>query len=1630
MSSDTPNTGGKQVFNSIKVARTPRERRLGRLVFGYTGWFLALFVFLSYLGSAELRETGDGTLLWLVVYVAYILALEILSRRLSAAYDTRLFRMLRIELGILFSSALVFLTVGSQIPFWVVYLWPIFAAAAYFGSRRLSLAVYCEAAILYLVSAIAAPGGLSQVDLPPILANISIMLVLSALFHLLVESIRSHQAAEIEIERFEKLQGIQDDIDTAIDMQAVLDRILRGAVELVDARDGSLMLVEQDELHFRSRHGDSSAEKLERTFKRGEGIAGRVFATRRPHVCSDTARDEHFIPITGGMPIRSLVSVPIVSHGSVLGVINVDSQEVGHFSATDAQVLVTLATQTAAAIERAELWDSLRQIGEQALDAVEPIYQRVVDSVHRLTMAPVATWQLSEKNRGQATIRAHRGLRPEYADTRVLDLDASVTGRAIRDAVCIEVEDIQQDPEVSFQTKEEAKAEGWRSLLVVPLLAGPKQAVGTISVYSLVKKRFAPWETDRLRTFASQAAVSIKNAERLHTTRRLGQIGQSLATLQRSPEVLQETLERIASAAVEELGADIVDLYQYESDNKTFVLPPLMTGNRLFPDLVPQEILSDDVVFKIAQSGEPIYAPDARSDTTLTGDWQEPRGHRPEERFVVREKIVSSAAVPIKIGQELLGVLFVSYRQGRDFDTDSSLREKIEAFVNFAGVAIRNARLLQQERTLRQQADTLREVSSAISAELELTETATKILTELKRVVPYKKASMQLIKGNSRSLVAFQGRGEPNTEWLLRPLSEDSLISEVVTSQRPVILPHPSEYRGWEVLPETADVRSWVGLPLVYGQDTIGVLTMDHDQPGFYSDALESQLVPFSYQAAVAVANANLVQELSLLQKVGAKVSATLDLEELLSLLVEGAIDLTDMRSGVVHVFDEKGEKISQSFGYPKSFTHPAPRIFEDGYTRCIVDGGQQIVVTDVQENTKANPEVAERGVRSFVGTPLKLQDERIIGVLYLNDHSVRKFTRRELSLLRTLADQAAIAIEHATLVERLKKERQERIEAIREIGFGVTTGVGKPQVLHDLLNRTLGLMKEASLGEIWLLDDSGNRLRVEAAQGSVVTAINELRVGDGTVGRVALTGEPHLIKAVDSDPYFVRRLSGTQSELAVPLLRGDRLVGVLNVEHPQPDAFSADDIPLLAAIGSQVVIALDNAGLYQHLHENLERRIKELEVLTRLGRTISSLGIDQVLDLVYETTTEIIDLQNAQVQIAFYDARKERVTFPLAIEQDEGKTIDVVRWGKRETVFRQQDESELVPELQPRQQRQPPGLTEYVIYTKQPLLIEDDFEKRARDLRIQFWPTFGRLKRTTQSWLGVPMQVGERTVGVISVQSLRPKHAFDVRQQDLLETIASQAATTIENARLYNEARGEAIATKQLATLGTAIAALQHRINNSFNIIVPNVTRLRSRVNMNDETVVKILDIIERNARYTSSVITRIQNPLAEVQSQEVDINAVLNEVATDARERWGGSSSTIPIRETLVLDDSVPRIQVPIGQISEVFSNLVDNAYRAMKYGGKLEISSVFIRFCIEVRVQDTGPGIPTRIRERLFEKPVPSKNPEEGSGLGLWLSSLILQSIGGDVIIEKTDNSGTTVLVRIPTQEDNVQRGRSVK
>lgn len=624
----------------------------------------------------------------------------------------------------------------------------------------------------------------------------------------------------------------------------------------------------------------------------------------------------------------------------------------------------------------------------------------------------------------------------------------------------------------------------------------------------------------------------------------------------------------------------------------------------------------------------------------------------------------------------------------------------------------------------------------------------------------------------------------------------------------------------------------------------------------------------------------------------------------------------------------------------------------------------------------------------SWLGVPMAVRGEKI-GALVVEDKvQPGAFGQRGKNWLSTVARQTAVAIDNVRLDEQ-KNRKIADLSAVNEIGEELTSGIRlEEQEILDLIHQQARQLMDTSNMYIALYDEdtdtvSFDLMLVDGEPEEVAPRTG----GQGRTEWIIHNREPILIKTEAESRGWYEEQGRTDyidepfaSWIGVPMKTREKVLGVIAAYHKTDEyVYDENDQQILSSMASQAAIALENARLYDdlgHRNQQLEEQKQQLATLQDIGVKITSrLEPKEVLSLIAKSANDLLPADFSSLFV--YDP-----------QDDEFKDG-----------IRRKGEKEVIPSIPSGE-----GAAGRIAKSQQTQFVED----------TKAYPDFTPVvfeDKEMRAFAGVPLVAKGKTVGVLYVNFLEP-HQFSAQERETLKLLTNQAAIALDNARLYKEAREEVIAAKQLGTLGTAIAALQHRINNTFNIIVPNVMRLRNRVDMSDETTVETLDIIERNARYTSNIIGRIQEPLREVEIQDVDVNAVLDEVADMTKERW---KSDITVEQQL--NDEIPLVQASIGQITEVFRNLADNACRAMKGDGQLIIASDFNGGIISVRVEDTGPGIPPKIQERLFKKPVPSKEPGGGAGLGLWLSQLMLQTIGGDVKIEETGPTGTTMLVQIP-------------
>ena len=239
---------------------------------------------------------------------------------------------------------------------------------------------------------------------------------------------------------------------------------------------------------------------------------------------------------------------------------------------------------------------------------------------------------------------------------------------------------------------------------------------------------------------------------------------------------------------------------------------------------------------------------------------------------------------------------------------------------------------------------------------------------------------------------------------------------------------------------------------------------------------------------------------------------------------------------------------------------------------------------------------------------------------------------------------------------------------------------------------------------------------------------------------------------------------------MGVPLIVGGNIIGVMGIQsYTQEGLYTEQDVALFSTISTQAAAAIQNVRLFQEAR----LRANELTALNELSRTLASqLGVQQVLDEVWRGVSHLLDTTN--FYIALYDVDRQEVSFPINASES---VLD--------------KEIEVMPADQ--------GLTGYILRTRQPLLIAEDTQRHVKELGLE------NVGGTAQSYLGVPLILGEQVLGVMAIQSYSRARLYNEHDQNLMTAIAGQAAIALQNARLFNEAQQR---STELAMLNQIISS------------------------------------------------------------------------------------------------------------------------------------------------------------------------------------------------------------------------------
>jgi sigma-B regulation protein RsbU (phosphoserine phosphatase) len=351
------------------------------------------------------------------------------------------------------------------------------------------------------------------------------------------------------------------------------------------------------------------------------------------------------------------------------------------------------------------------------------------------------------------------------------------------------------------------------------------------------------------------------------------------------------------------------------------------------------------------------------------------------------------------------------------------------------------------------------------------------------------------------------------------------------------------------------------------------------------------------------------VQVDPLLLEVADVMSTSLDLDTTLRRVSEVVRKVIDYEIFAILLLNEKTQELRFRFqvGYPKDFAERARIKVGEGVTGQAVQLRQTILIDDVTKDPRYIAAIPN--VCSELAVPLTTKN-RVIGVIDLEARHVGYFTEEHKRLLSLIASRMAAGIENAQLYTRTT--RQARILLLlNEIARELTSILN----LDELLGRIADLLRrliDFQIFSILLLDSSGEKLqhRFSLRFNENVHVKREIPLGRGLVGYAAQTMQAVLVPDVSKDPRYIEANPETRSELAVPLIYKDKVIGVLDMEHTRRGFFTDDHRRTMMTLAAQVAIAIENARLY----EEIARQERRLERDLALARELQTRLLPQTL--------------------------------------------------------------------------------------------------------------------------------------------------------------------------------------------------------------------------------------------------------------------------------------------------------------------------------------------------------------------------------------------------------------------------------
>jgi GAF domain-containing protein/CheY-like chemotaxis protein len=1139
---------------------------------------------------------------------------------------------------------------------------------------------------------------------------------------------------------------------------------------------------------------------------------GRLFHHSGPEMLR--LAEKGVVNAVGALAVDFLAT-PLVTEGRTVGVLAVQSyrQDIT-YDGDDERLLGFVGQHVAAALERTRNAAEIRhrnnelaivnEIGQALASQLD--FEAIIDLIgERVSqMFESADMFVAVYDAGTGMIRWPYELAAgERVRSEPIPLGRGLTSEVIRgrrslllgSARELEEHDVIQD---------EVPAQSW---LGVPIMAGD-HVLGALALQSLEAHAYTQADERLLNTLAASMGVALENARLFDETKRLlseteqrsaelaivNEIGQALAKQLDFTAIIELVGERLAAMFhTQDMYIGLWDrvtnliTFPYEIDSTLGRVhsEPISLGQGLTTTVLRRrQALRLGSVAAMVEHG------------MVMGKYAEGGGATIGESWL---------GVPILAGDEAIGIVaLASAAQDAFGEADERL---VSTIASSMGVALENARLFDQTNHLLAETNEraaelaiINSVQQGLAGRLEALAMYELVGDKVRDLFDAQAVDIAVLDREHEHLEFVYGI-EKGVRLHDEPIPVMGFRKHVLETGEPLLLSGEMEaiaarYGNPTVISGEVP-KAALFVPLTSAGVATGVISLQNiDREDAFAEGDVRLLSTLASSLSVSLENVRLFAEtkrllgeteqrnaeLAVVNEIGAALARQLDFQGIVDAVGDRVGQILGSGEIAIAILDPETNLISFPYwveeGVRDRNIEPFP--LGVGLNSHVIRTNRPLRLSTADEHEALGVRWVGVRTESYLAAPIRAAD-RVLGVLSVSDRQPNAFSEADERLLTTLASSMGVAFENARLFDETKRlltdanERAAELAIINSVQQGLAAKL-EMQAMYELVGDKIAEIFDAQTVDIALYDAVAETVtyRYSIERGK---RFPDMTVPIGPISKLVLkTGKP--IRMDDVDEWtaahgmeqVVPAGEPAKSVLFAPLIVGDEVQGHISLQNlDRTGAYTDSDERLLTTLASSLSVALENARLV----EETRQRAAELAIVNDVGQAAASqLDLDRLIELTGEQlrTTFRADI----VYVALLDEATRLIHFPYRTERGQAAPRPPLELGQ--------------------------GLTSRILVSREPLLMN-----RAEHFSAIEQQGVGT---SVRSYLGVPILVGDKAIGAVSVQSIDEEGRFGEADTRLLSTIASNVGTAIRNAQLYQESQRRGLEMAELAEVGREISA------------------------------------------------------------------------------------------------------------------------------------------------------------------------------------------------------------------------------